>query len=155
MNGWSRWRSWNPRRRTRSRNAGLLPGWSIGDERGEGPRPGGDRGAAARRGMEPQGGRQEAPDVRLASRGLRRVRGVAVREGHARAGAVRQRLRDGGLPEDPPALRRLPDAPELSDQEGGGGGVTERYAVVQTGVVSEGVAIMIRELCEKQSHSVN
>src|SRR5438094_9924068 len=125
MNGWSRWRSWNPRRRTRSRNAGLLPGWSIGDERGEGPRPGGDRGAAARRGMEPQGGRQEAPDVRLAAGGLRRVRGVAVREGHARAGALRQRVRDGGLPEDPPALRRLPDAPELPDQEGGGG-MTDR-----------------------------
>src|SRR5436190_22811203 len=71
--------------------------------------------------MEPEGRGQEAPDVRLAEGGLRRVRGMAVREGHARAGAVRQRLRDGGLPEDPPALRRLPDAPELPDQEGGGG----------------------------------
>src|SRR5947207_13338507 len=71
--------------------------------------------------MEPEGGGQEAPDVRFAPGGLRRVRGVAVREGHARAGAVRQRIRDGGLPEDPPALRRLPDAPELPDQEGGGG----------------------------------
>src|SRR5439155_25511679 len=68
----------------------------------------------------------EAPDVRLAEGGLRRVRGVAVREGHARAGAVRQRLRDGGLPEDPPALRRLPDAPELPDQEGGGGSLIPR-----------------------------
>ena len=29
------------------------------------------------------------------------------------------------------------------------------YAVVQTGIVSEGVAIMIRELCEQQGHSVN
>src|SRR5438094_10051967 len=89
-------------------------------DREEGPRTRGDRGAAARRGMEPEGGRQEAPDVRLASRGLCRVRGVAVREGHARAGALRQRLRDGGLPEDPPALRRLPDAPQLPAQEGGG-----------------------------------
>src|SRR2546430_15201764 len=74
--------------------------------------------------MEPEGRGQEAPDVRLAEGGLRRVRGVAVREGHARAGAVRQRLRDGGLPEDPPAFRRLPDAPELPDQEGGGGSLS-------------------------------
>src|SRR5947208_6961319 len=73
--------------------------------------------------MEPKGGRQEAPDVRLAEGGLRRVRGVAVREGHARAGALRQRLRDGGLPEDPPPFRRLPDAPELPDQEGVPGGL--------------------------------
>src|SRR5438034_6246537 len=93
------------------------------NERAEGPRPGGDRGAAARRGVEPEGRGQEAPDVRLAEGGLRRVRGVAVRAGDARTGAVRQRVRDGGLPEDPPALRRLPDAPELPDQEGGGGGV--------------------------------
>src|SRR5207249_5512258 len=101
------------------------PGGPCRNERGEGPRPGGDRGAAARRGMEPQGRGQEAPDVRFAEGGLRRVRGVAVREGHARAGALRQRVRDGGLPEDPPTLRRLPDAPELPDQEGGGG-VTQR-----------------------------
>src|SRR5207249_5828794 len=103
----------------------MMPCWpgskeALSHERAEGPRPRGDRGAAARRGMEPEGRGQEAPDVRLAPRGLRRVRGVAVREGDARAGAVRQRLRDGGLPEDPPALRRLPDAPELPDQEGGG-----------------------------------
>src|SRR5439155_23329219 len=79
--------------------------------------------------MEPEGRGQEAPDVRLAAGGLRRVRGVAVREGHAHAGAVRQRLRDGGLPEDPPALRRLPDAPELPDQEGGGGTVKTTVVV--------------------------
>src|SRR5437773_4426338 len=137
-----------------TRSASPLIQWRRSDERAEGPRPGGDRGEAARRGMEPEGRGQEAPDVRLAEGGLRRVRGVAVREGHARAGALRQRLRDGGLPEDPPALRRLPDAPELSDQEGGGG-LTVRYAVIQTGIVSEGVAIMIRELCEKQGHTVN
>src|SRR5439155_10027944 len=107
----------------------MMPCWpgskeALSHERAEGPRPGGDRGAAARRGMEPEGRGQEAPDVRLAPGGLRRVRGVAVREGHAHAGAVRQRVRDGGLPEDPPALRRLPDAPELPDQEGGGGSVS-------------------------------
>src|SRR6266480_2075348 len=106
-------------RRT-SKTESTIGGGSVSYERAEGPRPGGDRGAAARRGMEPEGRGQEAPDVRLASGGLRRVRGVAVREGHARAGALRQRLRDGGLPEDSPAFRRLPDAPELSDQEGGG-----------------------------------
>ena len=33
--------------------------------------------------------------------------------------------------------------------------MTVRYAVIQTGIVSEGVAIMIRELCEKQGHSVS
>src|SRR5207249_5498545 len=109
----------------------MMPCWpgskeALSHERAEGPRPRGDRGAAARRGMEPEGRGQEAPDVRLAPRGLRRVRGVAVREGHARAGAVRQRLRDGGLPEDPPALRRLPDAAELPDQEGRGGSVRKK-----------------------------
>src|SRR5439155_5082821 len=117
----------------------MMPCWpgskeALSHERAEGPWPGGDRGAAARRGMEPEGGRQEAPDVRFAARGLRRVRGVAVREGHARAGAVRQRVRDGGLPEDPPALRRLPDAPELPDQEGGGGSLTARSIRVPQGV---------------------